>query len=293
MFVIETEDLSYYYSEGVSFETLGVDHINISIEENKIIGIIGHTGSGKSTFAQLLNGLIKPTTGKILLKGKNLWEDFSNIRDVHFKVGLTFQYPENQLFSETVYNDISFGPSNQGLNKHEIEQRVLMAMDFVGLDYNLLDRSPFDLSGGEKRRVAIAGVIAMNPEVLILDEPTAGLDTLAKEELLSSICRYHQQTHNVIIFISHVMEDIARICDKTIVFNKGKVVKFNETKKIFNDLETINKLGLDVPQITRIMREIYKKTGHENKCIINVEEAVDEIVNIFKNNRIKLPNRGE
>lgn len=278
MSVIRTENLSYCYSKGAPFETRGVSNINLSINKNQIIGVIGHTGSGKSTFAQLLNGLIKPTGGKIFLNDRDIWEDFSDIRQVHFKVGLTFQYPEHQLFGETVYKDIAFGPTNQGLSPDEVELRVLESSNFVKLSPGLLTRSPFELSGGEKRRVAIAGIIAMNPEVLILDEPTAGLDPTGKETLLNSICEYHKKTKNVVIFISHLMEDIAKISDRVIVMYKGQVSMYDTPKNVFSRGEELNKIGLGVPQITRIVDKIYKRLDINRKCIVTVDSAVDDII---------------
>lgn len=280
--VIKAENLSYYYSKGASFETCGVKNINLSIEKGEIIGLMGHTGSGKSTLAQIFNGLIKPTEGKIFLDGKDIWKDFDDIRQVHFKVGLTFQYPEHQLFGETVYKDIAFGPSNQGLSSEEVEMRVLDAAFFVNLDLNLLTRSPFDLSGGEKRKVAIAGIIAMNPEVLILDEPTAGLDPISKEEILKSIYKYHKATGNVVIFISHIMEDIAKISDKVMVMDKGQLIMFDTPKKIFDKAQNLYKIGLDIPPVTYIMNKIHKKLNLCDGCIVNVPDAVDEILELAK-----------
>lgn len=278
MSVIRAENLFYCYNKGTSFERCGVKDINLSVEKGQIIGVIGHTGSGKSTLAQLFNGLIKPDKGKVLLNDKNIWEDFADIRQVHFKVGLTFQYPEHQMFGETVYKDIAFGPINQGLSGQEVDIRVLEAMMFAKLGPELLNRSPFDLSGGEKRRVAIAGIIAMKPEVLILDEPTAGLDPVSKEGILNSICEYHRQTGNVIIFISHVMEDIARISDKVMVMDKGNLIMYDAPENIFSRREELNKMGLEVPQVTKIINKVHNKLDIKHKCVITVDGAVEDII---------------
>ena len=283
--VIRAESLSYCYGQGTNFKKglkdKGLKDINFSIEKNQIIGVIGHTGSGKSTLAKLMNGLLKPTEGKIFLNGKDIWKDFSNIRQVHFKVGLTFQYPEHQLFKDTVYDDIAFGPINQGISKEELKFRVLSAAEFVGLDLNLLERSPFDLSGGEKRRAAIAGIIAMEPEVLILDEPTSGLDPNGRKKILNSIYNYQRKKGNVVIFISHIMEDIAKLCDKVMVLDRGSLVMFEETKKVFSNHEKLYKIGLEIPQITRIMKGVDKGTRNFKECIIEVEDAVGNIAKIL------------
>lgn len=282
MAVIEAVGLSYIYRNSNSLEVAGVKNLNISIEKNEIIGIIGETGSGKSTLAQIFNGIIKPTSGKVILDGKNIWEDFKDIRDVHFKVGLTFQYPEYQLFGNTVFEDIAFGPLNQGLSSKEINERVWSAADFVALPLDLMDKSPFNLSGGEKRRVAIAGIIAMNPEVLILDEPTSGLDAEGKNKLISSIEIYHKKKKNVIIFISHIMEDIARICDKVMVLNKGELKMFDTPENVFSNYDMLKSLKLDIPQITRVMNKLFQG----QTSIINVEQAYDMIRSI-SDNKIK------
>ncbi len=284
--VIEAENVSYSYNGGAGFDIFRVKKMNFSIEKNQIIGVIGHTGSGKSTLAQLLNGLIKPTEGKILLNGKNLWEDFSNIREVHFKVGLTFQYPEHQLFKDTVYDDIAFGPINQGLSKQEVNTRVLNAAEFAGISKDILQRSPFDLSGGEKRRTAIAGIIAIDPEVLILDEPTSGLDPIGRREILESIYNYHNKKKNVIIFISHIMEDIAEMCDKVMVLDKGNLEMFDTPMKVFSNSSILSNLGLEVPQITRIMKIVHQRTHTSDETIIKIDDAIRNIIKILDMKRM-------
>ena len=213
MNVIETKNLTYTYGAGTPFSKTAIEDVNIAIKKGEFIGLIGHTGSGKSTLIQQLNGLLRPTSGTVLLNGKDIWEKKKEIRKVRFQVGMVFQYPEYQLFEDTVIKDIGFGPRNMGLSQDEVHQRVMQAVDFVGLDHALLEKSPFDLSGGEKRRAAIAGVIAMDPDVLILDEPTAGLDPQGRDHLLSQIKAYHKQRQNTVILVSHSMEDIRLLCD--------------------------------------------------------------------------------
>ncbi|MBQ3855443.1 MAG: energy-coupling factor transporter ATPase, partial [Ruminococcus sp.] len=250
--ILETQGLTYTYSVGSPFEKTAVDHVDLRIDEGEMVGVMGHTGSGKSTLIQHFNGLLKPTSGKVLLEGKDIWEDKDKIRDVRFKVGLVFQYPEYQIFEETVYKDIAFGPKNMGLDEAEIKRRVMETAEDIGLKEELLDRSPFELSGGQKRRVAIAGVMAMEPKVLILDEPTAGLDPAGRDKILDHIKAYHRRTKNTILIVSHSMEDIAGFADKILVMNKAKLFCYDETKKVFGRSEEISQIGLDVPQITRV-----------------------------------------
>ena len=256
---IEIQNLTHTYGAGTPFVKNALDDVSITIEDHDFIGLIGHTGSGKSTLVQHLNGLLKPTSGKILVDGRDMWEKDTNIRDIRFKIGLVFQYPEHQLFEETVYKDIAFGPTNMGLTEDEIKERVLSAMDFVGLDYSLLEHSPFDLSGGQKRKVAIAGVIAMRPEVLVLDEPTAGLDPKARDDLLLQIKKYHKENKSTVIIVSHSMEDMAKTVDKIIVANHGKIAKFLPVEEIFADAGELNSMGLDIPTITKVFRRLKEK----------------------------------
>ena len=282
MSFIEIKNLSYTYGEKTAFEKTAVENVNVNIEKGEVIGIIGHTGSGKSTFVQMLNGLIRPTSGEIILDGKNIWEKPKEIRKIRFKVGMVFQYPEYQLFDETVYKDISFGPINMGKNEKEIEVAVRRAARFVNLPDKLLEKSPFDLSGGEKRRAAIAGVIAMDPEVLILDEPTAGLDPKGRDLLLSQIRQYHRQRNNTIFLVSHSMEDVAQIADKVMVMNKSHLEMFDTPKNIFSRVEEIEKMGLRVPQVTKIVT-ILKEKGYDlPDGILTVDQAFIEITNLLK-----------
>lgn len=282
MSIIEVKNLSFTYGIGTPFEKKAVDDVNASFNEGEVIGLIGHTGSGKSTFVQMLNGLIKPTSGQVLLEGKDIWEKPKEIRKIRFKVGMVFQYPEYQLFDETVYKDISFGPRNKGLDENEIDLTVRKAAKFVGLSDKLINKSPFDLSGGEKRRAAIAGVIAMDPDVLVLDEPTAGLDPKGREVLLAQIMGYHKERKNTIFFVSHSMEDISRIADRVMVMNKGRLEMFDTPKNIFNQVDKIESMGLRVPQITKIMTTLREHGYNISEGILTVEQAFSEIINLLK-----------
>ncbi|MDE5855162.1 MAG: energy-coupling factor transporter ATPase [Ruminococcus sp.] len=279
MAVLETQDLTYIYSQGSPFEKIAVDHVNIKIEEGEMVGVMGHTGSGKSTLIQHFNGLLKPTSGKIMIDGQDIWADKTKIRDVRFKVGLVFQYPEYQIFEETVYKDIAFGPKNMGLDDMEIKKRVLETANDIGLKEELLNRSPFDLSGGQKRRVAIAGVMAMNPKVLILDEPTAGLDPAGRDMILGHIKAYHKRVKNTVLIVSHSMEDIAGFADKILVMNKGKLFCYDDTEKVFSRAEEISEIGLDVPQITKVFLELKKQGLDFGKDVYTVEYAKKLLIN--------------
>ena len=281
MAIIETKDLTYTYGTGTPFEKTAVDHVNLSIEQGEFIGVIGHTGSGKSTLIQQFNGLLRPTSGTVLLDGKDIWAEPKKIRAVRFRVGMVFQYPEHQLFEETVLKDISFGPSNMGLEPAEIEKRARDAAKFVGLREELLEKSPFELSGGEKRRVAIAGVIAMDPDVLILDEPTAGLDPRGRDVLLSQIVNYHEVWHNTILLVSHSMEDIARTADRILVMNGGKAAMFDETKKVFARGEELERMGLRVPQITKILAML-QKDGYPVETALTLEQAIRQLMPLLE-----------
>jgi len=252
MSVIRTENLTYTYSQGTPFEKTAVNNVNIEIEEGELVGIIGHTGSGKSTLIQHLNGLIKPTSGKVFIDGTDIHGKNVSLRDVRFKVGLVFQYPEYQIFEETVYKDISFGPKNMGLDEAEIDKRVKDTARLVGIGDELLNKSPFELSGGQKRRVAIAGVMAMRPKVLILDEPTAGLDPRGREMILGQIKRYHEETGSTVLLVSHSMEDVARFAKKILVMNKGQVFCYDTPPAVFARADEIAAIGLSVPQITKV-----------------------------------------
>lgn len=279
--VLELKNLSYVYGTGTPFEKTAVNNLSLSIEKGEFIGIMGHTGSGKSTLVQMLNGLMKPTSGQVLLDGEDIWANPKDIRKIRFKVGMVFQYPEYQLFEETVAKDIAFGPTNMGKSGAELEKAVNDAARFTGLKDELLEKSPFDLSGGEKRRAAIAGVIAMNPEVLVLDEPTAGLDPMGSDVLLSQIVQYHKERKNTVILVSHSMEDIARVADKIIVMNKSNLVMFDKTKEVFSKGRELEKIGLRVPQITKIMLELREKGFNVPEGILTVDEAMDCISSLL------------
>ena len=278
MNVIETKNLTYTYGAGTPFSRTAIEDVNIAIKKGEFIGLIGHTGSGKSTLIQQLNGLLRPTSGTVLLNGKDIWEKKKEIRKVRFQVGMVFQYPEYQLFEDTVIKDIGFGPRNMGLSQDEVNQRVMQAVDFVGLDHALLEKSPFDLSGGEKRRAAIAGVIAMDPDVLVLDEPTAGLDPQGRDHLLSQIKAYHKQRQNTVILVSHSMEEIARVADRVLVMNESKVFLFDETAKVFSHAKELEQIGLRVPQVTKIMMKLHENGYPVDPAVFTLEQAVKEIL---------------
>lgn len=252
MSVLSTHNLIYGYSKGTPFEKGALDGVDVSFEKGEIVAVIGHTGSGKSTLLQMLNGLLKPDSGKVLLNGEDIHRSKKAVRDCRFKVGLCFQYPEHQLFESTVFNDIAFGPRNMKLDDAEIKKRVYDSMKFTGLPESYAECSPFDLSGGEKRRVAIAGVLAMQPEVLILDEPTAGLDPTGRKSLLDLIKEYNKMTGSTVIFVSHNMDDVALVADKVIVLDRGRVALCGSVDEVYSDGERLTSLGLDVPEITRI-----------------------------------------
>ena len=280
--VLELKNLSFVYGQKTPFEKRAVDNVSLSIEKGEFIGIIGHTGSGKSTLVQMLNGLIQPTEGQVLLDGEDIWQNPKEIRKVRFKVGMVFQYPEYQLFEETVYKDIAFGPTNMGKTEQEIDMAVRKAAEFTDLKPELLQKSPFDLSGGEKRRVAIAGVIAMDPEVLVLDEPTAGLDPMGRDVLLSQIVQYHKKRKNTVLLVSHSMEDIARVADRIIVMNESHLVMFDKTREVFSHGRELEKIGLRVPQITKIMLELKEKGYDVPDGILTVDEAFSAVSSLLK-----------
>ncbi len=271
--VIKTEHLTHLYSVGTPFEKAAIQDVNLEISQGEFVGVIGHTGSGKSTLIQHFNGLLKPTAGKIFLDGKDIWENKSEIRAVRFHVGLVFQYPEYQLFEETVYKDISFGPKNMGLREDEIDARVREAAALVGLKPEVLEKSPFELSGGQKRRVAIAGVIAMEPKVLILDEPTAGLDPRGRDMILGEIQQYHQEKKNTILLVSHSMEDIAKYATKVLVMNQAQVYAYDTVEAVFSRVEELRALGLGVPQITRVFYQLKQDGMNIETNVYSVKRA--------------------
>ncbi len=274
--ILEVNDLTYIYSVGTPFEHKALDHISFSVEPGEFIGIIGHTGSGKSTLMQQLNGLLKPTSGQVWLDGADIWSDKKLTRQARFRVGLVFQYPEYQLFEETVYRDIAFGPKNMGLDEKEIDRRVREAAGFVGLTEEQLEVSPFDLSGGQKRRVAIAGVIAMEPEVLILDEPTAGLDPVGRAEILGNIEDYRKARNATIMMVSHSMEDVARLTDRLLVMNGSKLAMDGTPAEVFCHAEELVKMGLNIPQVTQVFLHL-KEKGLDVANVYTIEQAVSEI----------------
>lgn len=277
MSVIRTENLTYTYSQGTPFEKTAVKDVNIEIEEGELVGIIGHTGSGKSTLIQHLNGLIKPTSGKIFIDGVDIHDKDIKLRDVRFKVGLVFQYPEYQIFEETVYKDIAFGPTNMGLEEGEIDKRVRETAKLVGIDDSLLNKSPFELSGGQKRRVAIAGVMAMRPKVLILDEPTAGLDPRGREMILGQIKHYHEETGSTVLLVSHSMEDVARFAQKILVMNKGEVFCYDTPPAVFARADEIAAIGLSVPQITKVFSMLRSRGIDIRGDVYTIEFAMKTI----------------
>ena len=274
--ILEVRNLTYIYSAGTPFEHKALDDISFSVERGEFIGIIGHTGSGKSTLMQQLNGLLKPTSGTVLLDGQDIWSDKKLTRQARFRVGLVFQYPEYQLFEETVYKDIAFGPKNMGLSPEEVDRRVREAAGFVGLTEQQLEVSPFDLSGGQKRRVAIAGVIAMEPEVLILDEPTAGLDPVGRSEILGNIQSYRKAKNATIMMVSHSMEDVARLTDRLLVMNGSKLAMDAPPAQVFTHAEELTQMGLNIPQVTQVFLEL-KKLGLDVKNVYTIEQAAAEI----------------
>ncbi len=257
--ILKLSNVSYVYGKGTPFEKKALDNVSVSFEKGKITGLIGHTGSGKSTLVNLLNGLNKPTNGQVLLDGHDIWEKPKEIAKVRFRVGLVMQYPEYQLFDETVRADIGFAPRNQGLSPEEVEKRVLSAARFVGIGNDILDKSPFELSGGQKRRVAIAGIIAMNPDVLVLDEPAAGLDPRGRKEIMSGLKEYVRESGTTLILVSHSMEDMAYYCDNVVVMNDGVVYREGSVSEIFSMAEDLSGVGLDIPMVSRIASELRKK----------------------------------
>ena len=279
---IKLENVSFLYGAGTAYCKEALKNVNIDIKEGSITGLIGHTGSGKSTMLQLLNGLATPTTGKVYLDGVDIWEKPKEIGKVRFRVGLVMQYPEYQLFEETVEKDIAFGPKNMGLNEEEISKRIREAIDFVGLSPDVLSKNPFDLSGGQKRRVAIAGVIAMRPEVLVLDEPAAGLDPQGRDAILDGVFKYREKTGATVIIVSHSMEDMARLCDDIIVLSHGEVVLQGTRDEVFVESEMLERIGLAVPQITLLMHELNARGIKVNNGIYTENAALVEIAKLFE-----------
>ena len=276
--VLEVKALTHTYSAGTPFEHKAIDNVDLEVMPGEFLGIIGHTGSGKSTLIQHLNGLLRPTDGQILLDGTDIWERPKEIRKVRFQVGLVFQYPEYQLFEETVYKDISFGPKNMGLEGEEIDCRVRRAAAFAGIDEEMLEKSPFELSGGQKRRVAIAGVIAMEPKVLILDEPTAGLDPRGREAILAQLRSYHKQKGNTVILVSHSMEEIARNVDRIVVMSHSHKLMDGTPDEVFSRADELLQVGLDVPQVTKVAMELQKRGLLADSSVYTIDELVRRLL---------------
>ena len=274
--ILQVNNLNHVYSAGTPFEHKALDNVSFSVERGEFIGVIGHTGSGKSTLMQHLNGLLQPTSGQILLDGKDIWSDKKTTRQARFRVGLVFQYPEYQLFEETVYKDIAFGPGNMGLAPEEIDRRVREAAGFVGLTEEQLHVSPFDLSGGQKRRVAIAGVIAMEPEILILDEPTAGLDPVGREEILENIDSYRKAKNATIMMVSHSMNDVARMTDRLLVMCDSRLAMDGTPTEVFSHAQELLDMGLDIPELTRVFLEL-QKLGLPISQVYTMEQAVEAL----------------
>ena len=277
--ILQVEDLTYIYSIGTPFEHKALDQVSFSINPGEFVGIIGHTGSGKSTLMQQLNGLLKPTSGRVLLDGQDIWSDKKFTRAARFRVGLVFQYPEYQLFEETVYKDIAFGPTNMGLSKEEIDRRVREAAGFVGLTEKQLEVSPFDLSGGQKRRVAIAGVIAMEPEVLILDEPPAGLDPVGREEILGNIRDYRAAKNAAVLMVSHSMEDVARLTDRLLVMNGSRLAMDAAPGEVFEHVQELLDMGLSIPKVTQVFLRL-RSLGVDVKNVYTIDQAVAELLRL-------------
>ena len=282
MSMLTVENLTYVYGEHSPFEKTAIHDISFSASGGEIIGVIGHTGSGKSTLVQHFNGLLKPNSGKILLDGVDIWEKPKEIRNYRFKIGLVFQYPEYQLFEETVYKDIAFGPTNMGLDVDEVRERVLKTAHMLGIRDDLLMKSPFDLSGGEKRRVAIAGVMAMMPQVIVFDEPTAGLDPAGRDIVLNKIKEYRDLTGALVFIVSHSMEDMAKTADKLLVMNKGELMMYDTTSNVFSHSRTLEKIGLNIPQITRVFCSLREQGVNLPDNILTVEDGLNALLPLLK-----------
>lgn len=282
MYAIKTENLKYVYSGGTPFEKTAINNINLEIEKGVLAGIIGHTGSGKSTLIQHFNGLMKPSSGRIFIDGQDIWENKENIRQIRFKVGLVFQYPEYQLFEETVYKDIAFGVRNMKLSEKEVKERVYDTAKMLEIPEKLLKRSPFELSGGQKRRVAIAGVMAMRPEILILDEPTASLDPHGRDRILDIIKEYHRITNSTVMIVSHSMEDIAKYAEKILVMNKSELFCYDTVQNVFRRSAEIEKMGLDVPQITKVFNRLKELGISVDDEIYTTEYAKDVVLGLLR-----------
>jgi len=280
--MLTLERLSHIYSPGTPFEHKAVDDISLTIEDGLFLGLIGHTGSGKSTLIKHFNGLLKPTSGRVLIDGEDIWADKRRLHKIRFSVGLVFQYPEHQLFEETVYKDIAFGPRNMGLSAEECDGRVREALRFVGLSEELMEKSPFELSGGQKRRVAIAGVIAMRPRILVLDEPTAGLDPKGRDDILAHLKAYHAENRSTVIIVSHDMEEIARCCRKVLVMARGKAALYDTVENVFRQSDKLKAIGLDIPQITEVFIKLRARGFSVDTSVFTTEQAAEEILRALR-----------
>ena len=279
---IAVERLSFFHGKDTPYEIKALDTINLKLEKGKITGLIGHTGSGKSTLVQMFNGLLKPHEGRIILDGEDIWSRPKDIKNVRFRVGLVMQYPEYQLFEETIYKDIAYGPKNMGLDSKEIDARVREAAEFAGLDAALLSKSPFDLSGGQKRRAAIAGIIAMRPELLILDEPAAGLDPRGRDSVFANIVNYQKKTGSTVLIVSHSMEDMARYCERLVVMERGRIILEGDCYEVFSHAKRLEEAGLDIPQIAKLALMLSQKGIDIGKSVYTVEDALESILKLYE-----------
>ena len=282
MHFLEVKNLTHNYTVAGKTSYPAINNISFSLDRGEILGIIGHTGSGKSTLVSHLNGLLKPDSGQILLDGADIWEKPKEISKIRSRIGLVFQYPEYQLFEDTVYADIAYGPKNMGLSDEEINERIKLASQLLGIKTDLFEKSPFDLSGGQKRRVAIAGIIAMEPEIIVFDEPTAGLDPIGRQAIFKAIREYREKKNASVIIVSHSMEDMAAICDNVLVLNKGNVYDYGSANEIFTKAESLNKIGLNAPMIADVFKILNQKYGYKFKNVITVDEAVDMLIPLIK-----------
>lgn len=278
---LRLENITYFHGKDTPYQIKALDNISLSVPTGKVTGLIGHTGSGKSTLVQMFNGLLKPEDGRVIIDGVDIWEKPKEIRKVRFKVGLVMQFPEYQLFAETIYKDIAFGPQNMGLGEAEVDARVREAARFAGIEEELLDKSPFDLSGGQKRRAAIAGIIAMRPDILILDEPAAGLDPRGRDSIFKNIVSYQRECGNTVIIVSHSMEDMAKYCDDLVVMSNGRIILTGSCEEIFSSSELLESAGLDIPQISKLMLELRSMGVDVDTGIYTVDKAFDELLKLY------------
>lgn len=279
---IRLENVTYLHGKDTPYQITALDNINVTIPHGMITGLIGHTGSGKTTLVQMLNGLLRPDSGKVIIDGENIWDKPKEIKNVRFRVGLVMQYPEYQLFEETIYKDIAFGPKNMGLSDEEIHERVLEAVDFAGLDRDLLEKSPFDLSGGQKRRAAIAGIMAMKPAILVLDEPAAGLDPRGRDSIFNNIVKYQRESGTTVVIVSHSMEDMARLCDNLIVMADGRIFTCGDRRSVFSQANALRNIGLDVPQVTNLLIKLKERGFDVDSSVYTVSDAYADLKKLLR-----------